>query len=59
MILKIAFKKYSGHECENVWQGISRNLRRHRLLGEIIEDAEKWATEPWTNYYASKKKVYV
>ncbi|XP_077298280.1 uncharacterized protein LOC143919697 [Arctopsyche grandis] len=53
---QIAFKNYSGAECEKVWQGILKKLRLHRLLIEVIADAEKWVAQPWTNFHASKKK---
>lgn len=36
----IAFKKYSGKECENRFKVHLKNVRRHRNLSEIVNDVE-------------------
>lgn len=36
----IAFKKYSGTECEQRFKVHLKNVRRHRNLGEIVNDVE-------------------
>lgn len=36
----IAFKKYSGKECEKRFKTHLKHIRRHRNLSEIVNDVE-------------------
>lgn len=53
----IAFADYSASDCHDVWNRISKRIRRFRLLSEMLSDAKDWVTKPWTNFYRGSKKV--
>ncbi|KAL0267845.1 UNVERIFIED_CONTAM: hypothetical protein PYX00_009999 [Menopon gallinae] len=53
---KIAFADYSKEDCVEMWNQISKKIRRYRILSEMLTDAKEWAKKPWTNFYRGSKK---
>lgn len=52
---EVAFETYSGTDCRLMWDGISKRIRRFRILRELVDDAKEWLSKPWTNFYRGSK----
>uniref|UniRef100_A0A6P7GR63 Non-histone chromosomal protein 6-like n=1 Tax=Diabrotica virgifera virgifera TaxID=50390 RepID=A0A6P7GR63_DIAVI len=45
-VFQIAFKNYSVEECKKTWSGVLRNIRKYRILKEVLNDAKEWIQTP-------------
>ncbi|KAJ8926901.1 hypothetical protein NQ314_020753 [Rhamnusium bicolor] len=42
----VAFKNYTVEECKNTWLLLQKQIRKFRLLKEVIADAKEWINLP-------------
>lgn len=59
MVFQIAFEGYSGIDCQLMWEGISKRIRKYRILQELVDEAKKMLSKPGINIYEGRKKVFI
>ncbi|KAJ8950294.1 hypothetical protein NQ318_021150 [Aromia moschata] len=51
----IAFKDYSMEDCKKMWLLLLKQIRRFRLLKEVLVDVREWIDSPKTKSKKPKK----